>query len=122
MTTSDMPDEAYVWVWLPEATEPVVAGRVWRDGELFWFTYGRNYLDRANAMPLYLPELPLIAGTHRPLGAMAIAGCLRDAGPDAWGQRLILARHGGGLDSHDAGELERPHLSPRIGKRSDWSP
>ena len=25
------PDEAYVWIWLPGATEPVVAGRIARD-------------------------------------------------------------------------------------------
>ena len=25
---SDQPPEAYVWIWLPRATEPVVAGRL----------------------------------------------------------------------------------------------
>jgi hypothetical protein len=28
--TSEPPREAFVWVWLPEATEPVVAGRLRR--------------------------------------------------------------------------------------------
>ena len=41
------PDEAYVWTWLPETGEPVVAGRVHLTGDLVNFNYGRSYLDRA---------------------------------------------------------------------------
>ncbi len=41
--------EAYVWVWLPGRTEPVVAGRLYRDGARLAFNYGRSYLDRPDA-------------------------------------------------------------------------
>lgn len=100
------PTEAYVWVWLPGATEPVPAGRLVAEGEVIVFNYGRRYLDRPEAIPLYLPELPLQRGRQRPRGAMRVAGVIRDAGPDAWGQRVILARHLGRLDrSHDTAEL-----------------
>jgi serine/threonine-protein kinase HipA len=36
-------NEAYVWVWLPEASEPVVAGVLTRQGARFVFNYGRSY-------------------------------------------------------------------------------
>ncbi|WP_296201797.1 hypothetical protein [uncultured Hyphomicrobium sp.] len=58
------PTTAYVWVWLPEATKPVVAGRLDRDGQEYAFTYGKSYLARKTAMALYLPELPSSYETH----------------------------------------------------------
>jgi serine/threonine-protein kinase HipA len=84
------PDEAYVWVWLPGATEPVVAGRVHPVGDLVNFNYGRSYLGRAEVIPLYLPELPLEPGLISPLDGLTIAGCIGDAMPDAWGQRVVM--------------------------------
>jgi serine/threonine-protein kinase HipA len=56
------PDEAYVWIWLPETTAPVVAGRISREGGIYSFNYGRSYLARNDAIPIYLPELPLQRG------------------------------------------------------------
>lgn len=91
------PDEAFVWVWLPGATDPVTAGRLENSGEIVYFTYGRSYLGRPDAIPLYAPELPLRTGRIRPLAGLTVAGCIRDAGPDAWGQRVILAEHTGRL-------------------------
>lgn len=100
------PSEAFVWVWLPGAVDPVPAGRLVSEGEVITFNYGRSYLDRPGAIPLSLPELPLRRGRQRPQGAMRVAGAIRDAGPDAWGQRVILARHVGRLDrSRDPDEL-----------------
>ena len=70
------------------------------------FTYGRSYLGRPDAIPLYAPELPLRRGRIRPLAGLTAAGCIRDAGPDAWGQRVILARHAGHLAANsDTGDL-----------------
>jgi serine/threonine-protein kinase HipA len=92
------PQRAFVWVWLPGATEPVVAGRLDPVGPIVNFTYGRSYLERENAIPLYLPELPLEPGQISPL-AGDIAGCIADAGPDAWGQRVILNRLTGRADA-----------------------
>ena len=86
------PAEAYVWIWLPGATEPVVAGRLARDGENLIFNYGRSYLELEGAIPLYLPELPLRPGAIPPEPGLSMAGCLRDGAPDAWGRRVILNR------------------------------
>ncbi len=38
-------------------------------------------------------------GRIEPLRGLTIASCIRDAGPDAWGQRVILARRAGHLDT-----------------------
>lgn len=85
-------NEAYVWIWLPDATAPIVAGRIARDGARYFFNYGRSYLEQKAAMALYLPELPLRRGEIAPPDGLAIAGALRDAAPDAWGRRVIVNR------------------------------
>jgi len=84
------PREAFVWTWLPGATEPVVAGRLVPDGERIQFIYGRSYRGRADAIPIYLPELPLRPELIAPLGTLAIPSAVRDGAPDAWGRRVIL--------------------------------
>jgi len=52
------PQHAFVWVWLPGASEPVVAGRLDVVGDQLAFTYGRSYLARTSAISLFTPELP----------------------------------------------------------------
>jgi serine/threonine-protein kinase HipA len=84
------PTEAFVWVWLPGAELPVVAGRLESVGGIVNFNYGRSYLGRSDAIPLYLPELPLRPGVITPLAGLTIPGCINDAGPDAWGQRVVI--------------------------------
>lgn len=84
------PREAFVWTWLPGATEPVVAGRLVPDGGRIQFIYGRSYRARADAIPLYLPELPLGPEPIAPLGTLAMSSAIRDGAPDAWGRRVIL--------------------------------
>lgn len=107
MTSKDRDDEAFVWVWLPETTEPVVAGRVARDGERLIFNYGQSYLARQDKIPLYEPELPLRPGAIAPLAGLSMAGCLRDAAPDAWGRRVIINRKfGHRRDQIDVGQLD----------------
>ena len=92
--TSDLSPlrEAFVWIWLPGRTVPVVAGRVRAEGERFVFNYGRSYLAREDAIPVYAPELPLQAGVQPPPPPLEIANALRDASPDAWGRRVIVSR------------------------------
>ena len=92
--TSDFktPDGAFVWTWLPNETDPVVAGRITVDGDRYIFNYGASYLDRKNAIPLYEPELPLRRGRIDPLPNMEMASSLRDGSPDAWGRRVIINR------------------------------
>ena len=89
------------------ATEPVVAGRLWREGERLNFNYGRSYLSSKQCIPLYEPELPLKAGAIPPMPGLSIAGCIRDAAPDAWGRRVILNRIAGAKGAgSDAAELD----------------
>ena len=88
---SSDPINAFVWTWLPGAHTPVVAGRLDERGESLLFTYGRSYLERPDAISLYLPELPLRPGPIVPL-AGGVAGCIADSGPDSWGQRVIQNR------------------------------
>src|ERR1035437_423387 len=100
------PGHAFVWVWLPGASEPVVAGRLDVVGDQLAFTYGRSYLARTGAISLFTPELPLRAGRTVPSPDRDTFGCIRDAAPDAWGQRIILSRLGGRLTrDSDTGSL-----------------
>lgn len=123
MTTSDpslqeSPDEAFVWVWLPGAGEPVVAGRLAVVGDVVEFNYGVSYLNRRDAIALYLPEMPLGRGEIPPPDGMRIAGCISDAGPDAWGQRVIM-RHLLGDEARDADPSDLPMLAYLLHAGSD---
>lgn len=82
-------DEAYVWVWLPRETEPVVAGRLSSHDGLMPFNYGKSYLARSDKIALYLPELPLERGELPLPRNLVMPGSIRDAAPDAWGRRVI---------------------------------
>lgn len=121
MISSAAPTQAYVWVWLPGATQPVVAGRLVSEDRRLVFNYGRSYLARAEAVPIYLPELPLQRGRIEPPTGLAMAGSLRDGAPDAWGRRVILNRLFGArreqLDSLELDELSYflASASDRIG-------
>ena len=101
--TSDIsrPREAFVWIWLPGRTAPVVAGRIHAEGNQFVFTYGRSYLAREDAIQVYAPELPLRPGPIVPDPPLDIANALRDASPDAWGRRVVAYRLAGGRGSAD---------------------
>ena len=96
MTISDRAgaSDTFVWVWLPGAAEPVVAGRLTDRGTAITFAYGRSYLERPDAVALYLPELPLRRGEIPPRSG-EVAGCVADAAPDAWGRRVIEHRRVG---------------------------
>jgi serine/threonine-protein kinase HipA len=114
MTSNNTDKEAYVWVWLPEATAPVVAGKLEADDQgNIQFNYGKSYLERVKdippAIPLYEPELPLKEGVLPLLDGLSMPGCIRDAAPDAWGRRVIinkkLGRKGKDMDNDELGEL-----------------
>ncbi|MXX46198.1 MAG: HipA domain-containing protein [Acidimicrobiia bacterium] len=92
--TSEPTQQAFVWVWLPDQTQPVVAGKLINRGPLITFTYGRSYLARSDAIALFLPELPLRTGEITPVTG-DLAGCMVDAGPDSWGRRIIEHRDPG---------------------------
>lgn len=101
--------EIFVWIWLPEETGPVVAGRLAAAGTTYVFNYGKSYLQRDNAMAIYDAELPLRQGLLPLLSGLSIPGCLRDAAPDAWGRRVILNKKFGmkatGIDPAALDEL-----------------
>jgi serine/threonine-protein kinase HipA len=103
MTTS----KCYVWRWLSGATEPVVAGELRFDAKgRQSFVYGRSYLERGNAGPIYEPELPLRPGLHEPIDGLDHFSCLRDAAPDAWGRRVIESRLFGRKERLVGGDLD----------------
>jgi serine/threonine-protein kinase HipA len=110
MTISEKkPTEAFVWVWLPSGTRPVVAGRLFALGDQLLFNYGRSYLARNNAISLYEPELPLRAGVLRLTPGLTMPNRLRDAAPDAWGRRVIInsifGKGGKDIDTAEIDEL-----------------
>src|SRR5688572_29305987 len=95
MMTSSTDKEAFVWIWLPETTEPVVAGKIEVDDRgNIQFNYGKSYLERVKdnpaAIPIYEPELPLKKGVLPLLDGLSMPGCIRDSAPDAWGRRVII--------------------------------
>ena len=105
--------EAFVWIWLPGETEPVVAGRLESDNGNIMFNYGKSYLARVHAdnpaIAIYEPELPLRTGVLPLLEGLAMPGCIRDAAPDAWGRRVIINKtlglKGTDTDTADLDEL-----------------
>ena len=110
--------EAYVWVWLPNATEPVVAGLLTQQGAQLVFNYGRSYLARPNAISLYAPELPLQPGSLSLIPGLNMPSCLRDASPDAWGRRVLIHQKLGVKDT-DAAQFELDELTYLLESGSD---
>ena len=95
MTSNTEYKEAYVWIWLPNETEPVVAGKLEADNDMLLFNYGKSYLERINdtnkpAISIYEEELPLKEGELPLLHGLSVPGCIRDGAPDAWGRRVII--------------------------------
>lgn len=101
--------EAYVWIYLPCETTPVVAGKITQDGDTLVFNYGQSYLERPNKIAIYEPELPLIKGEIPLRGNLSMPGCIRDGSPDAWGRRVIVNKKygaiGSAVDQHQLDEL-----------------
>ncbi|MDT8318106.1 MAG: HipA domain-containing protein [bacterium] len=109
MTSRGKYSEAFVWIWLPNEPEPVVAGKLTVDGSQLIFNYGKSYLERDNAIPIYDVELPLHSGELPLLKGLNMPGCIRDAAPDAWGRRVLINKklglNGTGVDSAQLDEL-----------------
>lgn len=101
--------EAYVWIWLPDELEPVVAGKLTQEGRFLVFNYGQSYLDRSNKISIYEPELPLRSGELPLLSNLSMPGCIRDGSPDAWGRRVIINKKfgviGSAIDQYQLDEL-----------------
>jgi serine/threonine-protein kinase HipA len=107
MSSDPQYSRAYVWTWLPGHTQPVVAGLLTSNDRQLHFQYGRSYLARKDAIPLYEPELPLNSGVRPLLNGLNIPNCIRDAAPDAWGRRVILNRKFGARGKEiDSGSID----------------
>ena len=113
--------EAFVWIWLPGTTEPVVAGKLTADADKLIFNYGKSYLNRKNAISIYDAELPLKPGVLPLRSGLDLPGCIRDGAPDAWGRRVLINKKLGlkGVDADSANLDELTYLlesgSDRIG-------
>ena len=122
MMTSETYTNCYVWIWLPDDVEPVVAGKLEQNGNNLIFAYGQSYLARDNAIAIYEPELPLRRGALPLLNGLSMPNAIRDASPDAWGRRVIINRTMG-LKGVAADQIELNELvfllesgSDRIGR------
>ena len=100
------PQEAFVWVWLPGAEDPVVAGRldVVRRRSSPSPTGAATWSARSESRCTCRSCRCAADGSRR--WPATIAGCIADAGPDAWGQRVIL-NHRIGRGAEDTAELSQ---------------
>jgi serine/threonine-protein kinase HipA len=86
--------EAYVYIQLPGTLETVPAAllkvQTLPDGtQVGRFRYGDRYMERPDAIALDPFQLPLAKTVYEFTQLKGIPGALRDAGPDAWGRRVI---------------------------------
>jgi serine/threonine-protein kinase HipA len=86
--------EAYVYIQLPGTLETVPAAllrvQTLPDGtQIGRFRYGDRYLQRQEAVALDPFHLPLAKEVFEFTQLKGIPGAVRDAGPDAWGRRVI---------------------------------
>ncbi len=86
--------EAYIYIQLPDTLETVTAAllrvQTMPDGtQIGRFRYGDRYLQRQEAVALDPFQLPLAKRVFEFTQLKGIPGAVRDAGPDAWGRRVI---------------------------------
>lgn len=101
--------QTYVYVQLPGTLSTVPAALLkmekLRDGTFVGrFRYGDRYLERKDAVELDPFQLPLGGTVYEFTKLKGIPGAVRDAGPDAWGRRVIehkLQRSPGDLEEID---------------------
>ncbi len=92
--------ECFVYVHLPDQMTAATAGefRMSEDGgeeANGEFAYGRDYVERVDAISLEPVELGLLCdGVLRTTRSNGIFGAMRDGCPDAWGRQIIDASLG----------------------------
>ena len=97
--TSKSPSECFVYITLPGASAPTIAGRFVLEqtptgDPIGRFVYGRSYLANPDAVEIDPVELKLSGATYQTARLNGVFGALRDAGPDYWGRRVI-EKHAG---------------------------
>jgi serine/threonine-protein kinase HipA len=101
--------QAYVYVQLPGTLDTVPAAllKVEKLGDGTFvgrFRYGDRYLERRDAIAFDPFRLPLGSTVQELTKLKGVPGAVRDAGPDAWGRRVIehkLERGPGDLEEID---------------------
>ena len=91
-------NRCFVYMTLPGTTDPITVGRYdlaeTRAGvPRGQFVYGKSYLARKDAVEIDPIELRLAARRYETTLLKGVFGALRDAGPDAWGRRIIDRHH-----------------------------
>jgi serine/threonine-protein kinase HipA len=86
--------ECYVYIVPPGSTEFVTAGRFRVSptpdgGAVGEFVYGRQYVERDDAVELDPVELRLRRGLYETARMQGFFGAIRDSMPDSWGRRVI---------------------------------
>jgi len=86
--------QVYVYIQLPGALESVPAAllkveKLANGTYVGRFRYGDRYLQRPDAVAFDPFRLPLGKNVHEFTKLKGIPGAVRDAGPDAWGRRVI---------------------------------
>jgi len=100
---------AYIFVQLPGTLDTVPAAllkveKLPEGAFVGRFRYGDRYLERKDAIAFDPFQLPLGDTVHEFTKLKGIPGAVRDAGPDAWGRRVIehkLQRGSGDLEEID---------------------
>lgn len=88
------PDELTVYAWIDGRFSP--AGRLNLEEEspkkiVATFSYGGEYLANPCAYPLDPVNLPLQRSPFTTLSPLTVLGAIFDAGPDAWGRKVMSA-------------------------------
>jgi serine/threonine-protein kinase HipA len=93
-----MARSAYVFIYLPRRSRPVVAGRFdLQDAvspHLGQFVYAESYLGNPEALPLDPIALPLKAELFSTTLSSGFFGVFRDAIPDDWGRHVASRLYG----------------------------
>lgn len=89
---------AYVFIYLPRHSRPVVAGRFDLQDtvspQVGQFVYAESYLGNPEALPLDPIALPLKAELFTTTLSSGFFGVFRDAIPDDWGRHVAYRLHG----------------------------
>ncbi len=101
--------QVYIYVQLPGTLDAVPAALLKIEKQLDGmvvgrFRYGDRYLQRQDAVAFDPFQLPLGKSVYEFTKLKGIPGAVRDAGPDAWGRRVIehkLERSPGDLEEID---------------------
>lgn len=91
---------APVWVWLPDQTDPVLAGIFSHTSGRGAFAYDAAYL--AAKQPPLAPDMPARAVPLRVSDGSGIFPVFQDAGPDTWGVHLLERRLERQIDAFEA--------------------